>query len=118
MEELPTETHIVSFLEIQAFGFQETGGERGDTDQVEVNPSGHHIYDENSKYFLYFKMESTFKHHFNQNYAGKMAGLLITLTKSPGRKGLTQHIDPDKHPVIELSKNKLVRKYVYQWHFI
>lgn len=56
-------------------------------------------------------MESTFKHHFNKNYAGKVAGLLITLTKSPGRKRLTQHIDPDKYPVIKLSKNKLVSKY-------
>lgn len=61
------------------------------------------MYDENSKYFSYFKIESTFKHRFNKNYAGKVAGLLITLTKSPGRERLTQHIDPDKHPVIKMS---------------
>lgn len=88
-----------------------------ETLQVEITPSGHHMSDENSKCFVYFKIESTFKHSFSKNYAGKVAGLLITLTESPGRKRLTQHFDPDKYPVIKLSKNKLVRKYVYQWHF-
>ena len=66
---------------------------------------------------LYISNESTFKHCFNKSYAGKVTSLLITLAKSPGRKRLTYHIDPNKHSVIKQSKNKLVKKYVYPWHF-
>lgn len=61
------------------------------------------------------------KTHLNilnkKNYAGEVTGILITLTESPGKKRLTQHIDPGKHSVIKLTKNKLVRENVCQWHF-